>query len=191
MPGSDWTGGPPPPPGSLPPPPPPSGWVSPPTPDSVAAFRLAGVGSRLGALVIDWLLLGLVQIPFTLRQLRSLFDGLGTCVDSQGTEYPCYEGSASSGWTLVGSMVGLGLGVAYFGWWQGRTGQTIGKRIIGIEVVREHTGELIGAKRGIGRFAASYLSASFCLAGHFWALWEPRNRTWHDLIADTVVVRAG
>jgi hypothetical protein len=35
----------------------------------------------------------------------------------------------------------------------------------------------------------SNLSALPCFLGFFWMLWEPRKRTWHDIVADSLVVR--
>jgi len=35
----------------------------------------------------------------------------------------------------------------------------------------------------------SNLSALPLLLGYFWMLWEPRKRTWHDIVADSLVVR--
>ena len=34
------------------------------------------------------------------------------------------------------------------------------------------------------------LSALPCFLGFFWMLWEPRKRTWHDIVANSLVVRA-
>jgi uncharacterized RDD family membrane protein YckC len=36
----------------------------------------------------------------------------------------------------------------------------------------------------------SNLSALPCFLGFFWMLWEPRKRTWHDIVADSLVVSA-
>jgi hypothetical protein len=35
----------------------------------------------------------------------------------------------------------------------------------------------------------SNLSAIPLFLGYFWMLWEPRRRTWHDIVADSLVVR--
>jgi uncharacterized RDD family membrane protein YckC len=34
------------------------------------------------------------------------------------------------------------------------------------------------------------LSALACFLGFFWMLWEPRKRTWHDIVANSLVVSA-
>ena len=40
------------------------------------------------------------------------------------------------------------------------------------------------------RALVSNLSALPIFLGYFWMLWEPRKRTWHDIVADSLVVRA-
>jgi hypothetical protein len=37
----------------------------------------------------------------------------------------------------------------------------------------------------------SNLSALPCFLGFFWMLWDRRKRTWHDMVANSLVVRAG
>ena len=34
------------------------------------------------------------------------------------------------------------------------------------------------------------LTARGCLRVVFWMLWEPRKRTWHDIVANSLVVSA-
>jgi uncharacterized RDD family membrane protein YckC len=36
----------------------------------------------------------------------------------------------------------------------------------------------------------SSLTALACFLGFFWMLWEPRKRTWHDIVANSLVVNA-
>ena len=36
----------------------------------------------------------------------------------------------------------------------------------------------------------SNLPALALFLGFLWMLWEPRKRTWHDIVADSLVVRA-
>jgi uncharacterized RDD family membrane protein YckC len=36
----------------------------------------------------------------------------------------------------------------------------------------------------------SNLSALPCFLGFFWMLWEPRKQTWHDMVANSLVVSA-
>jgi hypothetical protein len=36
----------------------------------------------------------------------------------------------------------------------------------------------------------SNLSALLCFLGFFWMLWDRRKQTWHDMVANSLVVRA-
>ena len=89
----------------------------------------------------------------------------------------------------VGYLVALALGIVYYGWLEGSaSGQTIGKRALGIRVWDFRSGGPIGTSRGILRYFARILSSIPCLLGYFWMLWDGEKQTWHDKIASCVVV---
>jgi uncharacterized RDD family membrane protein YckC len=91
----------------------------------------------------------------------------------------------------VGSLVALALGIAYYGWLEGSpSGQTVGKRALGIRVYDFRAGGPIGTSRGILRYFARILSAIPFFLGYFWMLWDAEKQTWHDKIAGSVVVPA-
>jgi uncharacterized RDD family membrane protein YckC len=89
----------------------------------------------------------------------------------------------------VGSLITLVIGVAYLGFFEGSaSGQTVGKRALGIRVIDYRTGGSIGYGRGVLRYFARWLSFIPCLLGYFWMLWDKERQTWHDkLISDVVV----
>lgn len=72
-------------------------------------------------------------------------------------------------------------------------GATIGKALVGIEVVDVRNGGRLPRARSWGR-AAMYFFAStqvFYL-GCLWMLWDEQQRTWHDMVVDShVIVRRG
>lgn len=68
-------------------------------------------------------------------------------------------------------------------------GGTLGHRLAGLRVVRVD-GERVGVAHAFAReFARIGLSLPPLGLGVLWMLDEPRRRTWHDLLAGTVVVR--
>jgi hypothetical protein len=72
---------------------------------------------------------------------------------------------------------------AYF---EGKTGQTLGKRVMGIYTIKADTGEFIGGWLGIVR---TMLHALDTLAlGSGWIVGRITNRTYADRIMGTVVV---
>ncbi|HEY5038127.1 MAG TPA: RDD family protein [bacterium] len=68
-------------------------------------------------------------------------------------------------------------------------GQTIGKKVLGIRVTTTSGGSLDWMKAFI-RSISKILSALVLLLGYFWMLWDGESQTWHDKIADTIVVKA-
>jgi uncharacterized RDD family membrane protein YckC len=80
-------------------------------------------------------------------------------------------------------------GIAYFVYFEGGpSGQTIGKRAMGIRVVDYNTGGAIGYGRGFLRYIGRIVSGAICYIGYLWMLWDREKQTWHDKIATTVVV---
>ncbi len=67
-------------------------------------------------------------------------------------------------------------------------GQTIGKMITGIRVVRSN-GRPVSFLRALIRFLAYVPSGLLLFAGFLWIIWDPERQGWHDMLADTVVIR--
>lgn len=68
-------------------------------------------------------------------------------------------------------------------------GGTIGHRLAGLRVVREN-GDRLGVVHAFVRLMAQLgLSLPPLGMGFLWMLDQPRRQTWHDLIANSVVVR--
>ena len=89
----------------------------------------------------------------------------------------------------VGGLIALAIGIAYYGYLEGSpSGQTIGKRAVGIRVIDFNTGGPIGFGRAVLRYVGRYVSAIACLLGYFWMLWDKEKQCWHDKFASDVVV---
>ncbi len=89
----------------------------------------------------------------------------------------------------LASAANLVVGIAYFTYFEGSaSGQTAGKRLLGIRVIDFSTGGPIGYGRALVRYVARFLSAIPCLLGYFWMLWDGEKQTWHDKLASDVVV---
>jgi uncharacterized RDD family membrane protein YckC len=81
--------------------------------------------------------------------------------------------------------------VAYYIILEGQpAGQTLGKKAMGIRVVRKTNGAPLGFGLATGRTFAR-LADTFTLGlGLLWAAWDPQNQTFHDKLAGTLVVRS-
>jgi uncharacterized RDD family membrane protein YckC len=73
---------------------------------------------------------------------------------------------------------------------QGQTGQTIGKRRVGIFLVDETTLAPIGARKATLRQLAHTVDATLLGLGYLWPLWDPRRQTFADQWLGTVVAAA-
>ncbi|HEX5695133.1 MAG TPA: RDD family protein [Acidimicrobiia bacterium] len=75
----------------------------------------------------------------------------------------------------------------YLGYFDGLTGQTPGKAIMGTRVVNVQ-GELIGTGNGIARKFAHILDSIVCLIGWFLPLFDAKRQTIADKVMNTYVV---
>lgn len=209
-PGTQPPPGPPPPPGTpagSPPPPPPPGFGAPPAPPGYGApppgygapttgfaggGQLAGFGARLGGYLLDALLYGLLWLPFLIAGFVLIAMGLEDCVTFDD-EIIC-AGREDGGLIAAGviAMV-VGFFVVVFVYLRAlaTTGQTWGRKIVGIRVVDATTRAAPGWGKAIGRqLFAGFISANVLYLGYLWMLWDGQNQTWHDKVASTLVVTA-
>jgi uncharacterized RDD family membrane protein YckC len=172
--------------GGAPPPPPswgnqqqPSWGAAPPPPswDQAAAsgpVRYAGFWLRLVALIIDGFIVNIVAalIGFVL--------GVGVGATGGGTEDA----------QIAGGLIGFLLGLLYFALLESSSAQaTLGKMALGLKVTKGD-GSRISFGRAIGRYLAKIISGIILFIGYIMAAFTDRKRALHDMIADTVVIRA-
>lgn len=72
-------------------------------------------------------------------------------------------------------------------------GQTVGMKAWRVKLITERT-ERIGWMHSALRFLVAGVSAAVAGLGYLWSLFEPKRRTWHDLVSSTrlvVVPKAG
>jgi uncharacterized RDD family membrane protein YckC len=138
---------------------------------------LAGFWRRAVSAFLDWLLVGIVAAA-----IGDLF----------GVEAPSPPSADGDGvqFQLAGTGPFILVELAYFTYFHATSaGQSIGNKILGIRVLDADTGRSLPYVRAFVRALMSNLSALPCLLGYFWMLWEPRKRTWHDMVANSLVVR--
>jgi uncharacterized RDD family membrane protein YckC len=136
------------------------------------------------------------------RFFAALIDGVITNVISFAIAAPLvgagsYYGTGSKG---LGSRLGANaimvvIAIVYYFFQHGRWGQTIGKRVLGIRVVRSQDGGPISYGTAAWRVVFEYLIALVtcgigALVDVAWILWDPRKQALHDKVAKTYVVKA-
>ena len=134
---------------------------------------LAGFWIRLASALIDGILLGIIA------SLLSAIVG--------------FDRPFGGGNLMFNSSNGLQtiLGAIYFTYFHGTpAGQTIGNRMMGIRVLDADNGGPIPYSRALIRYLMSLVSAFALLIGYLWMLGDARKQTWHDKVANTLVVRA-
>jgi uncharacterized RDD family membrane protein YckC len=98
-------------------------------------------------------------------------------------------GSGSRGLVVIGYLLIFAITVAYFVYFEGGpTGQTLGKRALGIRVIDFNTGGPIGYGRAFLRLIVRGISGMICYLGYFWMLWDKERQCWQDKAANDVVV---
>ncbi|MEW2303529.1 RDD family protein [Streptomyces sp. NPDC006655] len=117
---------------------------------------------------------------------------LGTLVDGLVFLVPYILVLFSSKAAVLGVIGGLAfLGLAI---WQliqeGRTGQTIGKKALGIRLLKEATGQPIGVGMAFVRRIAHVLDSLACYLGWLWPAWDSKRQTFADKVCGTIVIRS-
>lgn len=133
--------------------------------------ELAHWGLRLGGFLIDGLIMA---VPYF------VLGTIGTAVgDSVGAVF-----------VLLGfaAMIGIGIWQLYK---EGTTGQTIGKKVVGIRLLREVDGLPMGFGMAFVRRLAHFLDSIACYIGWLWPLWDEKKQTFADKVCSSVVVKSG
>ncbi|MDK9495096.1 RDD family protein [Streptomyces katrae] len=72
---------------------------------------------------------------------------------------------------------------------EGSSGQSIGKKALGISLRREADGRTCGFGLAFVRKLAHILDSLPCHIGWLWPLWDPKKQTFADKVCSTVVIR--
>jgi uncharacterized RDD family membrane protein YckC len=184
--------------GTPPPPPPASGPAAPvpaagqPAPPAPYAASTDGVGGlagwplRAGGYVIDSLL---PAIP------GGILVAIGMAMASSGAQVDPATGDLSGGNPAGWVVAGIGY-VAMFAfqvwnrWIKGGQGQSIGRKMVGVTLLGEESGQPIGTLKAFLRDIAHILDTIVCglPIGYLWPLWDAKRQTWADKVMKTVVV---
>ena len=161
-------------------------------------YQPAGFWERFGAYLIDGLVLFGIMLPLIVVGIVvgavTYETEPGTCRDFDGFRYSCDVATDRSalivGLLIFGGVIAaLVVSIFYWGHLEGRRGQSIGKRAVGIRTIDQYTGAPIGFGRAVGRMFARLLSGQVLALGYLWMLWDDQKQTWHDKIVKSIVVK--
>lgn len=145
------------------------------------AVGYASWGSRFGAALLDGLpagllgLLGSVAMSATMKTPTPYDLSVGPSVGGVVVMLLCYA-------------AGFGYMIWNIGVRQGKTGQSWGKRTLGISVIGEQSGEPLGVGSSIGRQFAHIVDALPCYLGFLFPLWDAKAQTFADKMIGSIVV---
>ena len=88
---------------------------------------------------------------------------------------------------LLANLASLGWAI-YNAYLNGATGKSVGKQVVGLKVISETNGQLIGVGNGIVRWLAHIVDAIICYLGFLLPLIDPKKQTIADKIMKTVVI---
>ncbi len=143
-------------------------------------LKLASGGSRFLAQLIDGIILGVLSAVISIP--------LGMIVGTMGTN--SQPSGAAGGVSLVGQLIIWLIYAAYPIYFIGKSGQTPGKSIMKIKVVRINSTEEVGFVGAFLRELVGKTVSSIVFAlGYLSILWDKNKQGWHDKIAGTIVVK--
>ncbi|QKW34110.1 RDD family protein [Actinomadura sp. NAK00032] len=148
-----------------------------------APAELASRWARLGAGILDLIIVGivagLVSIPF---------------IDWDRVVDPEPGSSFYNGAQVGTNAVSVVLAFLYFWLMHAKWGQTLGKMLLRIRVVRDDDGQAITNGQALGRSAFYSVLGGICgcigLIDILWILFDQRKQALHCKVAHTVVVKA-
>jgi uncharacterized RDD family membrane protein YckC len=133
---------------------------------------LATYGQRVGGFLID------IGIPGGLLAVVLIAALASRDMVVIGVVYP------------AAAVVGLAFLAWNSGYRQGRSGQSLGKSVLGTRLVSAVSGEPVGFARAFWRQVAHLLDGIPLGIGYLWPLWDEQRQTFADKICSTLVVQA-
>ncbi len=150
---------------------------------------------RVGGYLVDWLLHTLSTVPAIVALAVGITTGtadMSSYTDEYGYTQTTGEWNDAGTPFLVLAAVLLLLPLGFYIWnvclRQGRTGQTLGKTVVGVRLIGEASGQPIGAGMAFVRNLCHILDSLACYLGWFWPIWDSKRQTFADKVLSTVVV---
>lgn len=139
--------------------------------DKSAELKYAGFWVRVGAAIIDSILIAVITIPI----LWSIY----------GSDYFKSEKIINGFWDFIISWVFPALAIIVF--WIYRSA-TPGKIVLGLKIVDAATGDKPSLGQCVIRYLGYYVSIIPLCLGLIWVGFDKKKQGWHDKIAGTYVV---
>lgn len=147
---------------------------------AVPVPQYAELGQRFGGFMIDQILLMTALVPVVYFVMLA----------SVGEQMSITQDIAMRAWSII-LAISVVAQAAYYGYFlTQREGQTIGKKMMNVRVIKRD-GSPLDLWDAILRSVIAYPIAILVFGiGFLWAAYNPQSQGWHDMIADTIVVKA-
>lgn len=150
--------------------------------DQVEAPRWGGFFRRLGAVLID------VLVIVFLGALMAGMSYIGYKVGLSAHQRAVSWQNAVPFMSLL-TFASAGLATTYFVVFHGMEGQTIGKWLLGLRLVGVDRRPVSYRRALLRWFGTLALGGASLGLAFLWILWQREKRGWHDLLARTWVIR--
>ncbi|MBB4929766.1 putative RDD family membrane protein YckC [Lipingzhangella halophila] len=157
-----------------------------------AVPELASWGRRFGGYLIDYLVQMVIAAAVFGAGIALAF-GAWELVDPNGAGGQ--DPPAIFFILFVLSYLAVGVATFCYRWLpHANSGKTLGKRAVGIRLIKETTGQSVGKGASAGReLVLIALSSATCGVGilldGLWPLWDDKNQTLHDKAVSGIVIR--
>lgn len=143
-------------------------------------------GKRVGAYLIDNIPTLIAQIVFYIGYGIFIAD-VTSSASSGGT--PSMSGPGAAAMIIGFVLLLAGLGWTIYNRWiiGGRTGQSMGKRVMKTMLISEETAQPIGPLNAFLRDLLHIVDGIFYV-GYLWPLWDEKRQTFSDKLIKTIVV---
>jgi uncharacterized RDD family membrane protein YckC len=158
--------------------------------DAPMRITLASWGRRVLGYLVDTFVGTVASIPLIVGYVM-LIGELDVRTDAAGNSTLGSDtdvSMATVGMLILGGLITLAFNIYNTVIRQGRTGYSFGKTAVGIRLLKESTGQPMGAGLCFVRQLAHYIDSLVCYLGWLWPLWDSKKQTLADKIMGTVVV---
>jgi uncharacterized RDD family membrane protein YckC len=144
----------------------------------------AGIGSRLVAIIVDtiilWVILAIIAIPLGMSAVLFSMTDVTSAANSLAMM------GAWASFMVLAAVINLG----YFTYLEGTSGQTIGKKVVNIKVVKENGNKLTFVDAFVRTILRIIDGIGAYLLGFIVILATEKKQRIGDMAAGTIVVKA-
>lgn len=146
------------------------------------ALEFAGFWRRFASYIIDSIILSIIPAIF------SPFWGFGTSKFWDVSDIVDAPDWVFIPFIAIGNLISFLISAGFFVIFWKLLGQTPGKMVMGIKVIRTD-GSSLNWQSAILRYVGYMVSGFVLCLGFIWIAFDERKQGWHDKMADTYVVK--